>query len=328
MEDFLTGERYSHPSSFQLLPSHISFSTVWFLPLALVMVIVGSAVMRLAQQKAQMVVVPGWILRAEAADRKQVGSLAAAPVAPATTTCSTEPTPTDKPPRPRHLAVIMDGNRRYGRQKHGVPTKGHWDGGHTLIEFVKWCLAEGIQAVTVYAFSSENWSRPEHEINVLMQIFLRYCARIEEESVKNGIRVRFLSTSPHRFATDVLERFRRVEETSKDCTTMTLNVCVSYGAREELAMACRSISDRVKEGELRPEDITPKTIADALLTRDVPDPDLILRTSGEQRLSNFLLFQAAYAEFVFVDKYWPAITREDFNTVLDEFARRKRRFGK
>jgi undecaprenyl diphosphate synthase len=93
-------------------------------------------------------------------------------------------------------------------------------------------------------------------------------------------------------------------------------------------MACRSISDRVKEGELRPEDITPKTIADALLTRDVPDPDLILRTSGEQRLSNFLLFQAAYAEFVFVDKYWPAITREDFNTVLDEFARRKRRFGK
>ena len=297
------GEKFMRPSPFQLEAAHVSFSAAWFFPLALVVVIMASAIFRLTSKQ-------------RAFDKKSE-LLAAAPVVAASPTV-----------RPRHMAVIMDGNRRYGREKHGVPTKGHWDGGNTLIDFVKWCISARIPAVTVYAFSSENWSRPQHEIDVLMQIFVRYCDRIEDESRKNGIQVRFISTSPQLFKPKVLERFRRVEEASKHCSNLVLNVCVSYGAREELALACQHIAERVNCGEMTCDQITPDELSKSLLTSHVPDPDLVLRTSGEQRLSNFLLFQAAYAEFVFVDKYWPALTREDFDEVLDEFARRKRRFGK
>lgn len=310
MSSFLsveTDERYVHSSSFGHLPTHIDFGTAWFIPLALLVVIGVSALVRFSASQNKL-----------ASLDEEAESQAARPV-------SADDFPEH---RPKHIGVIMDGNRRFGRQKHGVPTKGHWDGGNKLIEFVKWCLAAKIPVVTVYAFSSENWNRPQHEVNVLMQIFVRYCNRIEEESRRKGIRVCFLSTSAERFAPEVLARFRQVEEASKHCTNLTLNVCVSYGAREELALACQRVAARVVRGELKANEISTQDIAASLLTCDVPDPDLILRTSGEQRLSNFLLFQAAYSEFVFVDKFWPAITRDDFKSVLCEFSRRKRRFGK
>ncbi len=297
-----TQERYAESSS---VGAHIDFVSAWYIPLAMVVVIVVSAVVQYS--------------RTRKGDKRDVASEAAA---------AEEPTATSLPVVvPKHIAVIMDGNRRYGREKHGVPTKGHWDGGNKLIEFVKWCHTAKIPVLTVYAFSSENWSRPQHEINVLIQIFVRYCHRIEEESRKLGIRVQFLSTSPHLFSPDVLARFRQVEEVSKHCTNLVLNVCVSYGAREELALACQRVVERVRLGELQSHEVTPEAISAALLTSHVPDPDLIVRTSGEQRLSNFMLFQAAYSEFVFVDKFWPAVTREDFDGVLAEFSRRKRRFG-
>lgn len=226
-------ERYLHPSTKGLLQSQIRFSSVWFLPLFLVVAISVSAIIRYSRRKAN----------------EQFNSI------------NNEERVAEKVTQtPFHIGVIMDGNRRYGREKHGVPTKGHWDGGHTLIEFLKWCLEANISVLTVYAFSSENWSRPQHEINVLMQLFLRYCARIEEESKKNGIRVNFLSTSKQRFPADILSRFQEVEKATSHCNRLTLNVCVSYGAREELTFACQNIARHVRDGVLKIEDITSSKI--------------------------------------------------------------------
>lgn len=335
---FENGERYLQPSSFELLPTQINFSVAWFLPLTLIVILILSALVRQVKQNKEYPKIYQESNTVQFHDKSRSSLQGGSFDQDISTQTLAEKGQRHKKlsgfgentgkQKPKHIAVIMDGNRRFGNQKHGVATKGHWDGGNTLVEFVKWCLAEQIGTVTVYAFSSENWKRPQHEINVLMQIFVRYCDRIEKESLKNGIRVRFLSTSPHNFAPHILERFRKVEETSKHGTKMNLNVCVSYGSREEIALACRNVTERVCSGEIRPEDICSTTIKDALLTSDAPDPDLIMRTSGEKRLSNFLLFQAAYAEFIFVDKLWPAIKQHDFRAVLDEFARRKRRFGK
>eukprot|EP00667_Euglena_gracilis_P011148 EG_transcript_11371 len=230
--------------------------------------------------------------------------------------------------RVRHLAVIMDGNRRFGKSKYGVATKGHWDGGQTLADFIDWCMEADVEILTVYAFSTENWNRSTDEINSLMRIFEHFSLKIQRTAEEKGICVRFLSTDPERLPPHIQRLTRTIEEATQSYARFRLNVCLSYGGRGEIANACRQIARRVQAGELTPEDIDEQLVSDHLLTAGLPHPDLLLRTSGENRTSNFLPFQTAYSELVFVKKPWPAMTREDLRDVLDQFTQRDRRFGK
>eukprot|EP01082_Thalassiosira_pseudonana_P007535 g6801.t1 g6801 contig23:1241444-1242805(+) len=230
---------------------------------------------------------------------------------------------------PRHVAVIMDGNRRYGKQKYGNATRGHWDGSKTLIEFSKWCIAEGIETLTVYAFSTENWDRDPAEVSALMSIFCKYCEELRVEAINRGIRIRVLATEEDRIPKDVQEGIGRMVSQTEHCTNFTMNICLSYGARGEIVNACKSIAMEVKSGQLDVNAIGEKELQQKMLTEHCRDPDVIIRTSGEERLSNFLLWQAAYSEFFFLKKQWPELQKEDLLEVIRTFAQgRKRRYGK
>lgn len=228
-----------------------------------------------------------------------------------------------------YQSVIMDGNRRYGKAKYGSVTKGHWDGSKTLVDFSKWCLAEGVEILTVYAFSTENWNRSASEVSVLMQIFCKYCDELRVEALERGIRLQVLSTETEQIPPDVAFGIERMVNETKHCNNLTMNICLSYGSKGEILNACKAIANDVNEGVIKPSEITETTFERKLLTGGCPDPDLILRTSGEFRLSNFLLWQLAYAEMFFLDKQWPELTKADLLGVIREYAiNRKRRFGK
>eukprot|EP00808_Paulinella_micropora_P013390 g77136.t1 len=229
---------------------------------------------------------------------------------------------------PRHVAIIMDGNRRYGRAVYGVGTQGHADGGKTLHKMVEWSIERGVKMMTVYAFSTENWNREPEEINCLMSLFAKNAQSIREKAVERDICVRVLASDPARLPAHIQESFARLEEETKACQGFQLNLCVSYGSRSEIARACRILAEQACAGELSCQQIDESALSQQLLTGGMPDPDLLIRTSGELRLSNFLLWQLAYTEMVFVEKPWPALSRDDFELVLAEYARRKRRFGK
>jgi len=235
---------------------------------------------------------------------------------------------------PRHVAVIMDGNRRYGKAKYGNATRGHWDGSKKLVQFCKWCLAEKIPVLTVYAFSTENWSRPPAEVDALMAIFCKYCDELRLEAIDNGIQIRVLTTDDELLPDDVKCAINRmVTETSnfdsKNCN-LVLNVCLSYGSRSEIVGACRKLAASVVKNNQNPDEhITETSISQTLLTADIPDPDIVIRTSGEMRLSNFLLWQCAYSEMFFLNRQWPEITKDDLLQIIENYAKgRKRRYGK
>lgn len=230
---------------------------------------------------------------------------------------------------PRHIAVIMDGNRRYGKEKYGSATRGHWDGSKTLMEFGKWCMNEGIETLTVYAFSTENWNRDAEEVSALMSIFCKYCDELRGEAIQRGMRVHVLTTEGERIPEDVRRGIERLEEETKHCAEFTLNICLSYGGRNEIANACKDIAIDVQAGNLDITEIGEDTLQQKMLTNHCCDPDIIIRTSGEERLSNFLLWQAAYSEFFFLEKQWPELQKEDLLDVIRTFANgRKRRYGK
>lgn len=233
---------------------------------------------------------------------------------------------------PRHIAVIMDGNRRYGKRQHGEGSQGHWDGGRVLVDFVDWCIAAGVGTLTCYAFSTENWNRPKAEVDVLMTIFERYCNDIQRDAVSKGIRLRVLASDSERIPPHMRRLFAEMEAGTTTCTTINLNLCVSYGSRGEITNAVRGIAAAAAAGTLNPEDITEDLVSAHLLSGALDprdrDPDLLVRTSGEKRLSNFLLWQLAYTEIVFVDKLWPEMTQADLGECIGEFQARKRRFGK
>lgn len=228
---------------------------------------------------------------------------------------------------PRHIAVIMDGNRRYGKVTYGSSTRGHWDGSRKLVEFSKWCLAEGISAVTVYAFSTENWMRDPSEVSALMTIFVEYCNEMRQEAMENGIRVCVLTTDDSKLPEDVKREYKKLVEDTAQCQKMVVNICLSYGSRGEIVNACRDIAKDVACGTLREEDVTEDLFGRRMLLSS--SPDVVVRTSGEKRLSNFLLWQLAYAEMFFWDKRWPEVTREDLVQLIQTYAQgRQRRFGK
>lgn len=231
---------------------------------------------------------------------------------------------------PKHVAVIMDGNRRYGKAVYGNATAGHWDGSKKVLEFAKWCIEERIPILTVYAFSSENWHRDPAEVAALMDLLSKYSEELRQEAIERGIRVKILSTDNNRIPQHVKTALKRLENDTAYCIgSLEMNICLSYGSRGEIVGACRTLAEECLAGKLEIEDITEEKFQMSLLTGHHPDPDVMIRTSGEVRLSNFLLWQLAYSEFFFVDVNWPAFEKDDLLNVIRTFAEgRKRRFGK
>lgn len=298
---------------------------------------------------------------------------------------------------PRHIAVIMDGNRRFGRLTHSDPLQGHWAGGQRLVDFVQWCMDDGVEMLTVYAFSTENWNREAVEVSTLMSIFAQYAKKFRDEALARNVKVNVLSTDFDRLPANVQEAVRDLQESTAHCNSntsdsnnsgssinsnnisysksdvsrnsssdnvsdlhgsvsgvnsrnkkntvdnthrtrnvdstprekkgFTVNICLSYGSRGDITNACRDIAKQVTAGTLHADAINEDTVTQHLSTHSYPDPDILIRTSGEYRLSNFMLWQLAYTEMFFVDQFWPQLTHKDFRRILHQYATRNRRFG-
>lgn len=227
---------------------------------------------------------------------------------------------------PRHLGIIMDGNGRWAK-KRGLPrTAGHTAGAANFKKITRYCAAIGVEYLTVYAFSTENWKRPSDEIQALMKIFKQYLEEALRDFLGENIRVNFIGDLTV-FPQTLQELFARTEQVSADKTGMVLNIAMNYGGRAELTHAVRLLARQVQQGVLLPEQITEELISRHLYTAGQPDPDLILRPSGEYRISNFLLWQSAYTEYIIMDKLWPDFTTQDLDDALREFSNRSRRFG-
>ncbi len=227
---------------------------------------------------------------------------------------------------PAHIGFIMDGNGRWAK-KRGMPRQmGHVSGAQVFRKIVKACEARGVQSTTFYAFSTENWKRPQEEVDAIMNLLRDYLKESLKDFKEENIRTRFIGDRAP-LAPDILELMEEAEAETAHKTGMTLNIALNYGGRHELTLAVRALAERVKAGELAPEAITEQLISDTLDTAGQPDPDLIIRPSGEFRTSNFLLWQSAYAEFVFMDVLWPDFTEKHLDEAILQFARRNRRFG-
>ncbi len=227
---------------------------------------------------------------------------------------------------PRHVAIVMDGNGRWARRR-GLPRlKGHEVGAESVRTAIRCCRDYGIEYLTLYAFSVENWVRPRREIGGLMRLLIRFCREREFELHENEVRLRICGRLED-FGDEVQRELRRVMDATAGYTKGQLILALSYGGRTEIAHAAREIARRVSRGELDPEDVDEQTIAHNLYLPDVPDPDLMIRTSGEQRISNFLLWELSYAELYFTDVMWPDFGADDFAEAIEAYARRQRRFG-
>jgi undecaprenyl diphosphate synthase len=228
---------------------------------------------------------------------------------------------------PRHVAIIMDGNGRWATQRGLTRVQGHRKGKESVREIVETAREIGIEVLTLYAFSTENWERPEREVGALMALLRRYVRSELGKMMKNGIRLVAIGNL-RRLPKDVLADLRAAEQQTRRNTRMTVQLAVSYGSREEIVGAARRLARQVRDGQIAPEDIDETMFSESLLTSGVPDPDLLIRTSGEMRVSNFLLWQIAYSELYVTDILWPDFRRAQFLAALDEYARRERRFGR
>jgi len=231
-----------------------------------------------------------------------------------------------EPAPPRHVAIIMDGNRRWA-ERRGLPVPlGHKAGAEAVRRTIEAAGKAGVEWLTIFAFSSENWLRPADEVQALTGLMRLYLRSEVNTLVKEGIRLRIIGDRA-RFGADAAREIERAEALTANGTRLTLTVALSYGARAEIAAAARAMAEAVREGRLDPAGIDETSVGRFLYTAGMPDPDLIIRTSGEQRLSNFLLWQAAYAEFLFLDVLWPDFGAEHFGQAVAEFGRRERRYG-
>jgi undecaprenyl diphosphate synthase len=227
---------------------------------------------------------------------------------------------------PRHVAIIMDGNGRWAQKRYLPRAAGHVAGVAAVRSVVRAAIDVGLEYLTLYAFSSENWKRPPPEVTHLMSLFRAYFREDVNELVERNVRMRIIG-SRNRAEPDILAMIEDGEGRTEKNTGLNLTFAFDYGSQEEIAAAARDMAYAAARGELDPNDITPGMFSTRLLTYSVPDPDLIIRTSGERRLSNFLLWQAAYAELAFVDTLWPDFSRAQFFEALNTFAQRERRFG-
>ena len=232
----------------------------------------------------------------------------------------------DGPP-PRHIAIIMDGNGRWAKARGLHRVAGHAEGVHSVRAVTRECRRLGVEALTLYSFSTENWKRPAAEVDALMGLLVHYLQVERSEILDNDIRLIHVGDAS-RLPEEVQESLFALEEESAHCKTMVLNLALSYGAREEITRAVRSIAGRVARGELEVDDINEGTIDGSLDTAGLPDPDLVIRTSGELRLSNFLLWQVAYAELYVTDLAWPEFREAQLAEALRSYGSRERRFGK
>jgi len=227
---------------------------------------------------------------------------------------------------PKHIALILDGNGRWAKKRKMPRTYGHKKGAENLRRIALFASEIGVEALSVYAFSTENWSRPKEEIDYLMELPSMFEEEYKGSFKEEKIRVIF-SGRRDRFPKEVQELIERVEEKSKDRTGMVLNICFDYGSKYEVGKAVKEIVSDVKDGHLEEKSIDEDTIYDYLYTRDLPKLDLLIRTSGEQRLSNFLLMQSAYAEFYFTKTHWPAFREKNLLKAIRNYQTRNRRFG-
>ncbi len=234
----------------------------------------------------------------------------------------------DKSRLPRHVAIIMDGNGRWAKKKLWNRIKGHSEGAESVDVITECARKYGVKYLTLYAFSTENWARPKDEVEALMKLLKEFLLKKRETLLKNKIRLNLIG-SIERLPDEVrLLALEIVEETSKIDSDMTLTLALSYGSREEIIRATQKIAEKVQSGELKPEEITPEIFESNLYTHNMPDPDLVIRTSGEERISNYLLWQIAYSEIYITEVLWPDFRENEFVEALKNYASRERRFGK
>ena len=225
---------------------------------------------------------------------------------------------------PKSIAIIMDGNGRYAKKKNLPRALGHKAGCDALEIILEEAVRIGVKFLTVYAFSTENWSRSEEEINALMDLFKLYLPRIKTKAVKNNVGVKFIGDI-EKFPTDLVNSCNELMDATKNMTASTFVIALNYGARDEIVRAVNKILRDSKDNDIR--SIDQKTFSNYLDTKDINDPELIIRTSGEMRLSNFLLWQSAYSEFYFTDKLWPEFDIEELHKAIIDYNNRERRFG-
>lgn len=230
---------------------------------------------------------------------------------------------------PRHIAIIMDGNRRLAKSLGLMSWQGHRLGAEKIDEVLEWCLDLGIKTTTAYAFSTENFNRPKAEIEELFNLFEEYFNKIatDERVHKNKMRVKAIGRI-ERFPERVRRAIKNAEDATKDYDNFILNIAVAYGGRQEVVDAFKKIAESVKKGEIGAENIDEETVSQNLYTNGLPDPDLVIRTSGEERISGFLLWQSAYSELYFCESYWPRFRKIDFLRAIRTYQQRERRFGR
>ena len=227
---------------------------------------------------------------------------------------------------PAHVAIIMDGNGRWARAR-GLPrTVGHHRGADAVRRVVEASVELGIGHLTLFGFSSENWGRPQDEVSELMGLLRKYLRSEVAELHQNGVRIRVIGERA-KLKADIVELIVNAEQLTRDNDTLHLTVALSYGARQEITAAARQLAEEIQSGGLSLDNLDEDALAARLSTSGLPDPDLVIRTSGEKRISNFLLWQAAYAELVFVETLWPDFTRDHLESAIGEYQRRERRYG-
>lgn len=230
---------------------------------------------------------------------------------------------------PRHIGIIMDGNGRWAKQRGLERSEGHKEGARVFRNICDYAAEIGIECLTFYAFSTENWKRPANEVEAIMNLFRDYLFEAEEREKENdekGMRICYIGDRKA-LPEDIIGLIDRLEQHSAEKNKITINLAVNYGGRDEILHSVKKIAEKVAAGELNPEEITLKNIDENLYTAGLPDPDLIIRPSGEYRLSNFLIWQAAYSEFWFSDILWPDFTTADLDKAIIEYGKRNRRFG-
>lgn len=227
---------------------------------------------------------------------------------------------------PQHVAIILDGNGRWAKAK-GMPRNyGHAQGSKNVEKICEEAWRMGIKYLTVYAFSTENWNRPKEEVNALMKLLRNYMKTCLKTAAKNDMKVRVIGDIT-KLDEDIQKRILELEEATKNNGGLNFQIAINYGSRDEITRAVRTLAEDVKEGNLMPEEVNEACIERYLDTHDIPDPDLLIRTSGEQRLSNYLLWQLAYTEFYFTDVPWPDFSKQELEKAIEQYNRRDRRYG-
>ena len=227
---------------------------------------------------------------------------------------------------PKHVAIILDGNGRWAKKRNMPRNYGHVQGSKTVEQIIEDGYNMGIEYITVYAFSTENWKRSKDEVDALMKLLGKYLIDCIERSTKNNMKVRVIGDKTG-LDKKLVDRINELEEATKKATGLKFTIAINYGGRDEIRRAVKKITEEVKEGSISPDEITEDLISERLDTAGLPDPDLLIRTSGEERLSNFLPWQLAYTEFYFTDVLWPDFSKEDLLTAIRYYNGRERRFG-